>query len=91
MSYILKRLHIHWSMCTLIMHIFTPLPLADFITYLLVCLQIRYFTGNPVHQGTPDQTNGTISNYFKFEHAIDYFKVTVIYYELVLSKIIWKV
>ena len=50
---------------------------ADFLVYLLVCLQIRYFTRNPIHRGTPDQTNGAISNYFKFDYWIDYFKVNV--------------
>ena len=48
---------------------------ADFLVYLLVALQLRYFTRNPVKRGTPDQTNGVIVNLYKYQYWVDYCKV----------------
>ncbi len=44
--------------------------------FLLAALQLRYFTRNPVEQGSPDQVNGAIVSFYKLKYWVDYIKVS---------------
>ena len=56
---------------------YTPPPSADFLVFLLAALQLRYFTRNPVEQGSPEQVNGVIVNFYKLNYWVDYIKVSL--------------
>jgi len=57
---------------------------ADFIVYLLVALQLRYFRRNPIY--LPDQGNGTLVSFYKLKYWIDYLKV---HYTVLVILISW--
>ena len=61
---------------------------ADFLVYLLVALQVRYFTRNPIRQGTPEQTNGVIVNLYKFQYWVDYCKVHTVHTNIDSSQLL---
>ncbi len=58
-------------------HTSHPPPPADFLVFLLAALQLRYFTRNPVEQGSPEQVNGVIVNFYKLNYWVDYIKVSL--------------
>lgn len=48
--------------------------LADFLVYLLVCLQMRYFYYNPFSNAA-EETDEVQPNMYRFQFGLDYVKV----------------
>ena len=53
------------------------LSAADFLVYVVVCLQFIHFLRNPLKQGIPQQTDGTVPNFYESKYWIDYIKVSL--------------
>ena len=51
-----------------------PLYVADFLVYLLVCLQMCYFYYNPFSNAA-EETDEVQPNMYRFQFGLDYVKV----------------
>jgi len=52
--------------------------LADFLVYLLVCLQVHNFRDNPLRRAG-EETGEVQSDIFRFQFWLDYIKVRCMY------------
>ena len=52
--------------------------LADFLVYLLVCLQVHYFRDTPLRRAG-EETGEVQSDLFRFQFWLDYIKVRCMY------------
>ena len=50
--------------------------IADFLVYVLICLQAAYFKGfNPIKRPGSDHDTADVPNLLKYDYFLDYIKV----------------
>ena len=49
---------------------------ADFLVYIVVCLQLKNFIRNPLKHNTSEHASGTVHNFYESKYWNDYVKVS---------------
>lgn len=49
---------------------------ADFLVYVVVCLQLKNFIRNPLKHNTSEHVSGDVPNFYESKYWSDYVKVS---------------